>query len=279
MTERFNRAVLCLVVLAISLGASGCFRRTFVVVPQRNGGYGPRDTLYAQRQGQEYRVVFRHDTTWRVDTVVDLDTLWRGGTRYIRDTVVRVVRDTVYFPAPVAGTVPRAPGGPVGAVPAGTVPRTSPAPTRRDTIYLPDPRRGRDTVYLPQPGSGSARVDTVRITVRDTLRLTIRDTVRLVTRDTLRLVVRDTILIPGGRRLVFVPPGQFPREGQCRVWIADRAVGQQARAAACDRLGPIPAGAFVLFDDVAWDMDHDWLAESRRAPVPPEIVAIARRAP
>ena len=78
--RRFDRAVWCALMLAVTLGISGCFRRTFVVVPQRAGGYTQRDTLYATREGNQYRVVFRHDTTWRVDTVVQLDTLWRGGT-------------------------------------------------------------------------------------------------------------------------------------------------------------------------------------------------------
>lgn len=270
---RFQRAVLPAVVLAIVLGFGGCFRRTFVVVPHRASGYTARDTLYAQSNGRDVRVLFRHDTTWRVDTVLRLDTLWRGGTRIIRDTLWQLVRDTVFVTA-VSGGVPRPPGTPVA--PGGTVPRVNPAP-RRDTVYLPDPRRGRDTVYLPRPGTGTGRVDTLRIVVRDTIRIVVRDTLRITVRDTVRVVVRDTVLISGGRRLVFVPPGQFPRDGQCRIWIHDRPPGQQDRAAPCDQLGPVPAGAFVLFNDVAWDFDHDWVAEARRSTVPAEILALKRR--
>lgn len=287
---RTNRAVLPVVALIVALGSTGCFRRTFVVVPHRAGGYTQRDTLYAQREGDNYRVIFRHDTTWRVDTVTRTDTLWRGGTRIIRDTVF--VTSASNPPGP--GSV-NPPGGnmPVGGnVPAGgTVPRVTPVPRRdtvylpvrqRDTVYLPDPRRGRDTVYLPRPGTG--RVDTLRIVVRDTIRLTVhdtlrlsgRDTVRITVRDTVRIIVRDTVLVGGGRRLMFVPPGQYPTAGQCRIWIPDRAPGQQARAAPCAQLGPVPVGAFVLFDGVAWDMDFDWAAESRRSHVPPEILALKR---
>ena len=290
---RINRAVLPVVALIVALGSTGCFRRTFVVVPHRAGGYTQRDTLYAQREGDNYRVIFRHDTTWRVDTVTRTDTLWRGGTRIIRDTVF--VTSASNPPVSGGGNPPGTGNMPGG----GTVPRVTPVPRRdtvylpvrqRDTVYLPDPRRGRDTVYLPRPGTG--RVDTLRIVVRDTIRLTVRDTIRLTVHDTLRLtgrdtvritvrdtvriIVRDTVLVGGGRRLMFVPPGQYPPAGQCRIWIPDRAPGQQARAVPCAQLGPVPAGAFVLFDGVAWDMDFDWTAESRRSNVPPEILALRR---
>lgn len=150
---RTTRFALPAILLLASVALSGCFRRTFVIVPHRDGGYGARDTLYGQRAGE---------------------------------------------------------------------------------------------------------------------------TVRVVSRDTLRVVVRDTVLVGGGRRLVFVPPGLFPPAGQCRVWIHDRPPGQQARSQPCALLGPVPAGAFVLFDGVAWDVDHDWVAESRRASVPPEILALRR---
>jgi hypothetical protein len=291
--ERLRKMVLVTLALVFASGfVSGCFRRTFVVVPQREGGYGARDTLYGRADGGNVRVTFRHDTTWRVDTITihRTDTLWRGGTRIIRDTVVR--RDTTIIPTAV--------------------------PIRRDTIFLPDPRRGRDTVYLPargtrrdtvirrdtiylpraggagrvdtlrlvtrdtiylpRVGGAPARVDTVRVTVRDTLRLTVRDTLRITVRDTLRLTVRDTVRVSGSAwRTIHIPPGHFPPDGQCRVWIADRPPGRQADAAACDQLGPIPAGAFVLFGGAAYDFDHDWVAESSRLSVPVQIVALKRR--
>jgi hypothetical protein len=277
-----RKGVFVVLALVFASGFASACRRTFVVVPQREGGYGPRDTLYGRADGNNVRVTFRHDTTWRVDTITihRTDTLWRGGTRIIRDTVIR--RDTTIIPTAI--------------------------PIRRDTIYLPDPRRGRDTVYLPRPGGagrvdtlriltrdtvylprgGGAppRVDTVRVTVRDTLRLTIRDTLRITVRDTLRLTVRDTLRITvrdtvrvGGPswRTIHVPPGHFPSDGQCRVWIAGTAPGRQADPAPCDQLGAIPAGAFVLFGGAAYDIDHDWVAESQRLSVPPQIVALKRR--
>jgi hypothetical protein len=124
--------------------------------------------------------------------------------------------------------------------------------------------------------------DTIRMVVNDTIRLTVRDTVRLTVRDTIRLVVRDTIARVDtvrvvGRRMLFVPPGQYPPAGQCRVWIHDRPPGQQARAAPCSALSAVPAGAFILFGGDAWDADFDWVAEARRGGVPPEIVALSRR--
>jgi hypothetical protein len=78
-------------------------------------------------------------------------------------------------------------------------------------------------------------------------------------------------------RTIHVPPGHFPPDGQCRVWIEGTPPGRQAAAAACDQLGPIPAGAFVLFGGAAYDFDHDWVAESQRMSVPAQIVALKRR--
>jgi hypothetical protein len=138
---------------------------------------------------------------------------------------------------------------------------------RRDTIRIPS----RDTIRLNVPRPGG-RVDTVRVVLRDTV--VRRDTVRVVVRDT--VFRTDTVRLAGQRQL-FVPPGQYPPAGQCRVWIHDRPPGQQARAAPCDAVGPIPAGAFILFGGEAWDFDYDWIAASRAGGVPPEIVALKRR--
>lgn len=43
-----------------------------------------------------------------------------------------------------------------------------------------------------------------------------------------------------------IPPGHYPPQGQCRVWIPGRPPGQQARPVPCDSLGDIPTGAWVL---------------------------------
>ena len=247
------RAAVLAVLLLASFGVSAC-RRTYVIVPRPAGGYSATDTLYGRSDGRNVRVTFHFDTTYRVDTVVRTDTLWRGGTRIIQrvDTLRTIIRDTVIIRSQVPSRLPD--------VPTRT-PTTTPTP-------------------VPTPGAG--RVDTVRIIVRDTVRLAGRDTVRLTVRDTLRLVVRDTVVrvdtlrLPG-RRMLFVPPGQYPPEGQCRVWIHDRPPGQQERPAPCNALGAIPAGAFILFGGEAWDADYDWVAEARRSAVPPEIVAVTRR--
>lgn len=259
MKTASSRVILLGAVLAASLGASAC-RATYVIVPRPATGYSSVDTLRARSDGRDVRVTFHFDTTWRVDTVVRLDTLWRGGTRVIErvDTLRRTQTDTVYRRGPLQGSRPRAPI----AIPVGV-------PSSSDTIRI-------------------TTSDTIRVTVNDTIRITVRDTIRLTVRDTIRLVERDTIVFTdtivrsdtvrlAGRRMLFVPPGQYPPAGQCRVWIHDQPPGQQARAAPCNALGTIPEGAFILFGGDAWDADYDWVAEARRSAVPPEIVALTRR--
>ena len=138
-----------------------------------------------------------------------------------------------------------------------------PADVRVDTVYVnrpgEPPRNPGGPIIMP-PRPLEDRVDTVRVVVRDTVRITVRDTVR----------------IPG-RRTVFVPPGHYPPTGQCRVWIHDQPPGQQRDPAACNALGTIPPGAFVLFDGQAWDADYDYAADPTIRNVPPEILALRRR--
>src|SRR5262245_45073932 len=69
---------------------------TYVVVPERREGYTARDTLHGRLKGKDVRVTFRHDTTWRVDTLVRWRTIYRNGPRVdtvLYDTTQRV--DTV----------------------------------------------------------------------------------------------------------------------------------------------------------------------------------------
>jgi hypothetical protein len=241
-----------LVLTAASL--AGC-RRAIVIVPQPTRSYTARDTLYGRYKDKDVRVTFHFDTLWRTDTVQRTDTLWREGTRTIvrTDTLRRVdtVRVAAATPVPVPVPVSQAPVRPT---------RTG---ARVDTVTI-------------------VRRDTIRVGARDTLRLVVRDTLRIVVRDTLRITTRDTIVrvdtlrVPG-RRVLFVPPGQYPPEGQCRVWIHDLAPGRQADAAPCDALGRVPSGAFILFRGDAWDFDYDWVSESTRGAVPPEIIALQRR--
>lgn len=254
MMPRFRFPLLAALIAAATL-VTAC-RTTLVVVPSRDPGYTPRDTLYGSSDGKNVRVTFRHDTTWRVDTVVRVDTAWRGGTRIIQrvDTVRRT--DTLRI-------------------------RGFGAPSRVDTVRIATP------MPVPLPGRGG-RVDTVFVGAGDTITIVRRDTIRvvqrdtiirrdtIVRRDTIRVVQRDTLRVPG-QRVLFVPPGQYPPAGQCRVWIADRPPGQQARATACDELGIIPEGAFILFGGEAWDADFDWVLEAQRSSVPPEIIAVTRR--
>jgi hypothetical protein len=138
----------------------------------------------------------------------------------------------------------------------------------KDTVFIVDTvvRRGLagrvDPVRVPAPTT-VVRVDTVRIVVTDTL----------IRRQT---VTRTDTVRVAGQRMLFVPPGQYPPDGECRIWIHDLPPGRQARAAPCNVLGPVPAGAFILFAGAAWDFDFDWVAEARRGRVPPEIVALKR---
>lgn len=264
---QINRALVLISLLAASVGVSAC-RRTYVVVPRPEGGYSATDTLYGRSDGRNVRVTFHFDTTFRVDTVVRVDTAWRGGTRVIvRVDTVRVSSpDTVIRRMPTPTRIPGVPNG-------------RPAPSRSDTVRVTT----SDTVRVVVNDTVRIVVrDTIRLTVRDTVVVTLRDTLRLTLRDTLRIVVRDTVVRSdtvrlAGRRMLFVPPGQYPPAGQCRVWIHDRPPGQQARPAPCNALGDIPAGAFILFGGEAWDADFDWTAEAGRGEVPPEIVTLTRR--
>jgi hypothetical protein len=43
-----------------------------------------------------------------------------------------------------------------------------------------------------------------------------------------------------------IPPGHFPKPGQCRLWYPGRPPGKQPRAVRCASLGKVPLGAWVL---------------------------------
>jgi len=270
-TPRPSRGVLFALLLGGTILAACA--PTYVVVPERREGYTARDTLHGRLKGKDVRVTFQHITVMRVDTLVRWRTIYRDGpridtvfndtTRHVDtvkvgtggrrptprvDTVRVVVHDTVRI------------GGPTGRPGTGGTGTGTTGGGGGPTGPIILPRRLEDP-----------RVDTVRITGRDTVRITVHDTVHIV--DTLRTGGVDTVRIPG-RRTLFVPPGQYPPEGQCRVWIYDKAPGQQARAAACNALGTIPAGAFILFGGEAWDFDYAGLVDE--AGVPPEIVALKR---
>jgi len=75
-------------------------------------------------------------------------------------------------------------------------------------------------------------------------------------------------------RTVHVPPGHYPPPGYCRVWDPSRPPGHQARPFPCGQAVVVPAGAFILYNGVAYDADHDWRAHSKRQPgsVPTVIV-------
>ena len=268
----------------------------YVVVPDRREGYTARDTLHGRLKGKDIRVTFRHDTTWRVDTVTKWRTIYRNGTRVdtvvvldtVRvgggrrpfqrvDTVVVVVRDTVWRVDTVrTGILPRRPGQRVDTVRIvvhDTVRITE--PRRPDGRTNPLPNTPGGPVILPRPPVYD-KVDTVFIRIRDTVRVVVRDTIRRVDTVLVRTGGVDTVRIPG-RRTLFVPPGQYPPAGLCRVWIVDRPPGQQARPAPCNALGTIPTGAFILFRDEAWDADYDWAADPDAARIPPEIMSNRRR--
>ena len=251
-----------IVALLLAGGALAACAPTYVVVPEQREGYAERDTLRGRLKGKDVRVTFRHVTVSRVDTITKWRTIWKDGPRvdtiFALDTTRRV--DTVRV-----GPGGRRPGTRVDTV--RVVVQDTVRPRR------PGDNKGTGTgsgtgggtggpIIMPRPPV-DPRVDTVRVTIYDSVRITVRDTIRQV----------DTVRIPG-RRHLFVPPGHYPPEGECRVWIHDKAPGQQAKPAACNALGTIPAGAFILFGGEAWDFDYDWLADS--AGVPPEILALKR---
>lgn len=250
-----RRLVVVAVILAAGL-VSGC-RRAVVIVPAANPSYTERDTLYGFARGNRVVVSFRFDSVLRVDTVTRLDTLWRGGTR----TIVRV--DTVRVPATNAGT--STPSMPTPRVP--TRPNTSTPVPPQTVPNQPKSPAPQDLPVGPRTPAAAGRVDTVFIARVDSV---------FITRvDTLRLAGRDTVLI-SGRRQLFVPPGQYPPMGLCRVWLHNLPPGQQASPRPCNALGNVPAGAFILFDGEAWDADYDWVAESRRSRVPAQILTFSR---
>jgi hypothetical protein len=80
-------------------------------------------------------------------------------------------------------------------------------------------------------------------------------------------------------RRVHVPPGHYPPPGYCRVWHPGRPPGHQPRPFPCEKPLAIPAGAFILYNGVAWDGDYDWRAHSKRQPgsVPRVIVEMSVR--
>jgi hypothetical protein len=76
-------------------------------------------------------------------------------------------------------------------------------------------------------------------------------------------------------RRIHVPPGHYPPPGFCRLWYPGRPPGHQPPAMACSQVTGRP-GAFVLYNGVAWDVDYNWQAHSRRNPgsVPTAILQI-----
>ncbi len=78
-----------------------------------------------------------------------------------------------------------------------------------------------------------------------------------------------------GPRTLHVPPGHYPPPGHCRLWYPGRPPGHQPSPVPCDRLVVDP-GAFILYNDAAWDADYDWPAHERQHPgsVPQIIIQL-----
>jgi hypothetical protein len=192
--RRWNLLV-WLVLLAAGAITSAC-RRTYVVVPRPSGGFRSIDTLRATRDGNDYRVTFRFDTVTHTRTLYVTDTLWREGTRIIRDTVrvtrrdtVRVVRrDTVRVAR--VDTVRLFVGS--GRVDTVRVAVRDTVVVSRNVLRV-DTLRRVDTVRVSQQTGTMVRVDTVRVRHVDTLRVLRTDTVRR--QDTIRVVRADTVYI------------------------------------------------------------------------------------
>jgi hypothetical protein len=83
-----------------------------------------------------------------------------------------------------------------------------------------------------------------------------------------------------GPRALHVPRGHYPPAGQCRLWYEGRPPGHQPRPTSCSSLvGRVPAGAFVLYNARAYDMDHDWRREKKNGSrdVPDIIISLRSR--
>ena len=81
-------------------------------------------------------------------------------------------------------------------------------------------------------------------------------------------------------RTLRVAKGHHPPPGQCRLWFEGRPAGRQPRPTKCEGLrGNVPSGAFILYNDKAWDTDYDWARHSRRnrGEVPSMIVRLTQR--
>ena len=75
-------------------------------------------------------------------------------------------------------------------------------------------------------------------------------------------------------RAARVPPGHYPPPGECRIWYPARPPGHQPPPGRCESLvGRVPLGAFLLYNDRAWDTEYDWRRqESGRPGSVPAIV-------
>jgi hypothetical protein len=66
----------------------------------------------------------------------------------------------------------------------------------------------------------------------------------------------------------------------CRVWIPGTPPGHQPKPAACSTLaGKVPSGAFVLYNNRAYDANHEGAREKKQRPsnVPDVIVTATKR--
>lgn len=82
-------------------------------------------------------------------------------------------------------------------------------------------------------------------------------------------------------RKLTVPPGHYPPPGQCRLWYPGRPPGQQPKPVKCSQLRGKAAGtgAFILYNDTAWDGDYDWSEQEKekKGSVPKVILELTLR--
>ena len=96
-----------------------------------------------------------------------------------------------------------------------------------------------------------------------------------------RVVVVDNGRPNSPRAAGRIPPGHYPRAGECRIWFLGRPPGQQPRPVRCESLiGHVPRGSFLLYDGKAWDTMYDWRGHVRRHPgsVPQLVVRVTTEA-
>lgn len=85
------------------------------------------------------------------------------------------------------------------------------------------------------------------------------------------------------RQLASVPKGHYPPPGMCRLWFPGLPPGRQRPPQPCAELQRLSFGdgAFILYNEKAYDMSYDWRKREAQRPasVPGNILDFYRNKP